>query len=85
MEWLLTICWPFLSFVGNYLKPGWIWFTGNVYDFRHIEFMFENLTMENVTNGTLSRHIRKNDTRFLNTDPFKQDIFNDPFNPIDLD
>ena len=34
VEWVLMILWPFLSFVGNKLLPGWLWFTTNVYDFR---------------------------------------------------
>ena len=29
----------------------------------------------NVTNASISVHVRKNDTSFLNQDPFKQDIF----------
>merc|ERR1719408_1108559 len=45
LDWLLNISWPFLSFVGNFLHPGWLWFTSNVYDFKHIAFMFENLTV----------------------------------------
>ena len=75
IDWLLKISWPFLSFVGGYLQPGWIWWTTNVYDFRHVAFMFENLTEANTTNASVSLHVRKNDTSFLNQDPFKQDIF----------
>jgi len=75
LDWMLKICWPFLSFVGTYLNPGWLWFTANVYDFRHVQFLFENLTVANETNASISLHIRKNDTSFLNQDPFKQDIF----------
>merc|ERR1712023_401122 len=69
LDWLLNISWPLLSFIGGYLNPGWLWFKGNVYDFHHIEFMFENLTVANKTNGSLSTKIRKNDTSFLNHDP----------------
>merc|ERR1719247_295869 len=47
LDWMLKISWPFLSFVGKYLQPGWIWWTTNVYDFHHITFMFENLTAVN--------------------------------------
>merc|ERR1719387_545054 len=43
LDWLLKVCWPFLSFMGTYLGPGWFWFRDNVYDFHHITFMFENL------------------------------------------
>merc|ERR1719387_231075 len=75
LDWLLKIAWPFLSFVGMYLQPGWLWFTANVYDFEHVKFLFENLTVANETNASISLHVRKNDTSFLNADPFKQDIF----------
>ena len=54
---------------------GWFWFTTNVYDFRHVAFMFENLTVANSTNNSLSKAIRVNDTSFLNQDPYKQNIF----------
>ena len=37
--------------------------------------MFENLTVANASNASLSTKIRVNDTSFLNSDPFKQDIF----------
>ena len=78
LDWLLKICWPFLSVVGNFLKPGWDWWATNVYDFHHIHFMFENLTAVNASNGSISVHTRKvNDTSFLNQDPFKQTIFDD--------
>jgi len=80
LDWLLNISWPFLSVVGTALQPGWIWFSTNVYDFHHVAFMFENLTVANETNGTISTKIRKNDTSFLNQDPFKQTIVNDPLN-----
>ena len=75
IDWLLNISWPFLSVVGEVLKPGWIWWTTNVYDFHHVAFMFENLTAVNETNSSISLHVRKNDTSFLNEDPFKRDIF----------
>ena len=39
------------------------------------EFLFENLTMANVTNASISTKLRRNNTDFLNQDPFKQDIF----------
>ena len=77
LDWLLHISWPLLSFVGNFLNPGWMWFTGNVYDFRHVAFMFENLTAANHSNVSLSTHVRVNDTSFLNQDPYKQNIFTD--------
>jgi len=37
--------------------------------------LFENLTVANDTNASISVHVKKNDTSFLNQDPFKQDIF----------
>ena len=80
LDWLLNISWPFLSFVGIRLEPGWLWFSTNVYDFHHIAFMFENLTAANTTNASISTKVRFNDTSFLNQDPFKQNIFNDPLN-----
>ena len=61
--------------VGTALKPGWDWWATNVYDFHHFEFLFENLTLANETNSSISTKIRKNNTDFLNADPFKQDIF----------
>jgi hypothetical protein len=51
-----------------------MWWSTNVYDFHHINFLFENLTVANVSNSSISLR-RKNDTSFLNQDPFKQDIF----------
>jgi len=75
LDWLLKVCWPLLSFIGGYLHPGWIWWSTNVYDFHHFEFLFENLTMANATNASISTRVRKNNTDFLNQDPFKQDIF----------
>ena len=72
--------WPLLSFIGTKLEPGWLWFSTNVYDFHHIAFMFENLTAVNTTNASISTKVRFNDTSFLNQDPMKQNIFNDPFN-----
>jgi len=75
LDWLLKIAWPFLSFVGVYLEPGWVWWSTNVYDFRHVSMLFENLTVANDTNASISVHVKKNDTSFLNQDPFKQDIF----------
>ena len=78
LDWLLKISWPFLSFVGGYLWPVWNWWATNVYDFKHFEFLFENLTIANDTNASrVSTKIRKNNTDFLNSDPFKQDIFAD--------
>jgi len=77
LDWLLNISWPLLAFVGNLLNPGWMWFTGNVYDFRHVAFMFENLTVANNSNSSVSTKIRLNDTSFLNQDPYKQNIFTD--------
>lgn len=77
LDWLLHVSWPLLAFVGNFLNPGWLWFTGNVYDFRHVAFMFENLTVANQSNVSLSTHVRVNDTSFLNQDPYKQNLFTD--------
>jgi len=77
LDWLLNISWPFLSFVGKYLHPGWAWFSVNVYDFRHVAFMFENLTVANNSNSSLSTKIRLNDTSFLNRDPYKANLFTD--------
>ena len=75
LDWLLKISWPLLSFIGGYLHPAWSWWATNVYDFNHFEFLFENLTMANDTNASVSTKIRSNNTDFLNQDPFKQDIF----------
>merc|ERR1719440_1966389 len=47
LDWLLKISWPFLSFVGGYLWPVWNWWATNVYDFKHFEFLFENLAIAN--------------------------------------
>jgi len=80
LDWLLNISWPLLSFVGIRLEPGWLWFSTNVYDFRHVAFMFENLTVANNSNASISTRVKFNDTSFLNADPFKQNIFNDPEN-----
>ena len=71
--------WPLCSVVGVYLEPGWLWFSGNVYDFRHVAFMFENLTVANDTNASLStQRMRVNDTSFLNEDPYRPNLFNNP-------
>jgi len=75
LDWMLKVSWPLLSFIGQYVHPPWLWFTTNVYDFNHIQFLFENFTAANETNASISLHVRKNDTSFLNQDPFKQDIF----------
>ena len=75
LDWMLKISQPLLSFLGTYLWPAWNWWAANVYDFNHFEFLFENLTIANETNASLSTKIRKNNTDFLNQDPFKQDIF----------
>mmetsp|Transcript_2806 Transcript_2806/g.9488 ORF Transcript_2806/g.9488 Transcript_2806/m.9488 type:complete len:645 (-) Transcript_2806:727-2661(-) len=84
-EWVLLVLWPVLSVVGNKLLPWWMWFTVNVYDFRHIAFLFENMTAaEFDANATLSTRIVKNDTSFLNEDPFKPNLYNTFGNP-DLD
>ena len=40
-------------------------------------FMFENLTVANQSNVSLSTHVRVNDTSFLNQDPYKQNLFTD--------
>ena len=71
LDWVWKLVKPFVM----HLAPAWIWWTTNVYDFRHVAFMFENLTEANTTNASISLHVRKNDTSFLNSDPFKQDIF----------
>ena len=39
--------------------------------------MFENLTVANQSNVSLSTHVRVNDTSFLNQDPYKQNLFTD--------
>jgi len=80
LDWLLNVSWPVLSVIGTHLEPGWLWFSTNVYDFHHISFMFENLTAVNATNASVSTKVRFNDTSFLNQDPFKQNLFNDPLN-----
>jgi hypothetical protein len=74
LDWLLKVSWPLISFIGQYTWPAWMWWSTNVYDFHHINFLFENLTVANVSNSSISLR-RKNDTSFLNQDPFKQDIF----------
>jgi len=75
-DWVLMIAWPFLSLVGNKLLPGWLWFSTNVYDFRHVSFLFENMTAVDMdANASLSTRV-KNDTSFLNEDPFKPNLFN---------
>ena len=62
--------------LGNKLLPGWLWFSTNVYDFRHISFLFENMTAVDMdANASLSTRV-KNDTSFLNEDPFKPNLFN---------
>ncbi|KAL1522354.1 hypothetical protein AB1Y20_017346 [Prymnesium parvum] len=83
LDWLLNFSWPVLSFVGTKLEPGWLWFSVNVYDFHHIAFLFENLTATNESNASISTKVRFNDTSFLNQDPFKQNLFNDPLNDYD--
>jgi len=75
LDWLLKVSWPAISVVWVYVKPGWLWWTANVYDFHHVAYLFENLTAVNNTNASLSLHVKKNNTNFLNQDPFKQDIF----------
>ena len=75
LDWLTKIMWPLLVPVGNAIKPGTDWFATNVYDFKHVAMLFENLTVANDTNASISLHVRKNDTSFLNQDPYKQDIF----------
>mmetsp|Transcript_13762 Transcript_13762/g.35425 ORF Transcript_13762/g.35425 Transcript_13762/m.35425 type:complete len:779 (+) Transcript_13762:124-2460(+) len=75
LDWLLKVSKPLLDFIGGYTWPAWMWWSTNVYDFHHIHFLFENFTAVNDTNASLSLHVRKNDTSFLNMDPFKQDIF----------
>jgi preprotein translocase subunit Sec63 len=75
IDWILKIAAPLINFMSAYTAPAWLWWTTNVYDFRHVAFMFENLTAVNETNASISLHVRKNDTSFLNQDPFKQDIF----------
>ena len=75
LDWLLKLAWPLLTIIGNRLLPAWLWWTTNVYDFHHIAFMFENFTAVNESNSSVSLHVRKNDTSFLNQDPMKQDLF----------
>eukprot|EP00316_Scyphosphaera_apsteinii_P011534 CAMPEP_0119309462 /NCGR_PEP_ID=MMETSP1333-20130426/15782_1 /TAXON_ID=418940 /ORGANISM="Scyphosphaera apsteinii, Strain RCC1455" /LENGTH=690 /DNA_ID=CAMNT_0007313449 /DNA_START=288 /DNA_END=2360 /DNA_ORIENTATION=+ len=78
VDWILKILAPFLNFVSMYTSPAALWFTANVYDFRHVAFLFENMTAANVSdaNATLSTRVVKNDTSFLNEDPFKANLFN---------
>ena len=47
-----------------YLGPAWAWFSTNVYDFRHVAFLFENMTAVNTTgNASLSTSVRASSTR----------------------
>jgi hypothetical protein len=75
LDWLLKIASPITSVLAGVFRPAWMWWTTHVYDFRHVAFMFENFTAANQTNASVSVHIRKNNTSFLNHDPFKQDMF----------
>ena len=81
LDWLLDVSWPLLSLIGGKLHPGWLWFSSNVYDFRHVAFMFENMTAANDTlaNATLSTRVVQNDTSFLNEDPFKPNLYQNPY------
>jgi len=86
VDWLHLIATPLLNFFGQYFGPAWLYFTTNVYDFRHVSFMFENMTASNETlgNQTLSTRVRKNDTSFLNEDPFRPNLFNNPYGRDEL-
>jgi len=76
LDWVFMILSPLLNFLSLYLGPAWGWFSTNVYDFRHVAFLFENMTASNFTeNASLSTSVRKNDTSFLNEDPFKPNLF----------
>ena len=81
LDWLLDVSWPLLTLIGGKLHPGWLWFSSNVYDFRHVAFMFENMTAANDTlaNATLSTRVVQNDTSFLNEDPFKPNLYQNPY------
>ncbi len=81
LDWLLDLSWPLLTLIGGKLHPGWLWFSSNVYDFRHVAFMFENMTAANDTlaNATLSTRVVQNDTSFLNEDPFKPNLYQNPY------
>jgi len=76
VDWIFMIISPAINFCAQYTVPAWMWFSTNVYDFRHISFLFENMTAVNITgNASLSTSVRKNDTSFLNEDPFKPNLF----------
>jgi len=85
LSWLNVLLGPVYKVLGVYTIPMAKWFTGNVYDFRHVAFMFENMTADdyNGTNATLSTRVIKNDTSFLNQDPFKPNLYNNPFGTQD--
>ncbi len=70
--------WPAAALVGAKLHPAWAWWATNVYDFHHVAFMFENLTVANESNASLSTARRVNDTSFLNEDPFRPNLYNNP-------
>uniref|UniRef100_A0A7S4BDZ6 J domain-containing protein n=1 Tax=Chrysotila carterae TaxID=13221 RepID=A0A7S4BDZ6_CHRCT len=81
LEWSFILISPVLNVVTAYTAPAVLWFTSNVYDFRHVAFMFENMTSTDIngTNATLSTRVMRNDTSFLNEDPFKPNLYNNPF------
>jgi translocation protein SEC63 len=79
LNWLLKIAWPFLSFAGTKLHPGWAWFSTNVYDFHHVSFLFENMTASNETISNSTVGWKRGDTSFLNEDPFKPNPFKNPY------
>ena len=57
-----------------------------IHDFRHVAFMFENMTAANETiaNASLSTSVKINDTSFLNNDPMKPNLFNNPYGRDEL-
>jgi len=85
VDWLFVILTPLINFLSIYVVPAWTWFTTNIYDFRHVAFMFENMTAANETlaNISLSTRVVKNDTSFLNEDPFRPNLYNNPFGARD--
>ena len=75
---MVSFFWPAAAFVGARLHPAWAWWATNVYDFHHVAFMFENVTVANESNASLSTARRVNDTSFLNEDPFRPNLYNNP-------
>jgi len=52
LDWLLKVASPLLNAIGAVVWPAWQWWSTNVYDFHHFEFLFENnMTLANQTIG----------------------------------